>query len=77
MESRKLHSEHDPIKVRAGIDKLNAFGDFVIINKLANGDILKFEKVLLIDFYTALTKMQYDSEHDKFEKRYLDALKKD
>ena len=76
MESERLSGGNDSDEIMAGISKLEQFGEFTIIDQLAGGDILKYERVLLMDVYTVITKLHYTKEQNDFDKRYSKQLRK-
>lgn len=76
MESERLSGGSDTDEVAAGISKLEQFGEFTIIDQLADGDILKYNAVLLVDMYTVITKLHYTKEQKAFDKRYSKQLRK-
>jgi hypothetical protein len=61
-----------PEEKQAGIDKLNVLGSINIIDALAQGDVLKYEQVLKLNYNVAFVKLY----KNKLESDYRERLKK-
>ena len=65
-----LNSGTDSDLESAGISELNQFGDLNIIDTLAGGDILKWEKVLRLEWWDVFNKLLKDKTERDIQKRY-------
>ena len=74
LEIEKLNKGVDSDVRSAGIDKINSFGDFSLIDSVALGDVLKYDQVLGLEYYVILNKLSLEVEKNKFEKRYRKIL---
>lgn len=59
---------------QAGLNKLDVFGDFSLIDKVAGGDVLKYDQVLGLEYYVILNKLSLDLERSLFERRYNEVM---
>jgi len=46
------------------------------MDALAQGDVTKYNEVLLIDFTTVITKLYYDKEVADYQKRYMKVMER-
>jgi len=70
MESEHLKSSVTIEQKQAGIDMFNEFGVMNTVNRVAGGDLLKYEEVLKIDYNTVFVKQKMLSFDAKFQKAY-------
>lgn len=74
---RKLNTEEaDPDAVDAGIEELDKFGFYPVLNALTNGDILKQEEVLQLTVVKVRTHLQFLKTTAEIQKN-LQTLKKE
>lgn len=61
---------------RAGIDKLQRFGNWSLVYNLANNDILKMDEVMRVPYSRIFTALLYNQERTLFERRLQKQFKK-
>lgn len=71
----KLQTDVDNDLVASGIDELNVFGDLNVIDALAGGDILKWEKVLELSYEDVYNKLLKNKKENDI-KRNLELIRK-
>ena len=64
-----LSYEPDKLDENAGIDRLSKFGVMIQIDRLAGGDLLKYNEVRNMPYGIAFTKLYMDKEVDDFNLR--------
>lgn len=72
MEEKALSSKPNQKLIDAGIERMNIFGELNIINTLANGDLLKYEKVKQIPYEDVFNKLLMDKIESEINKEYAD-----
>lgn len=58
LEKEYLSSSPDPDLINAGIERLNELGETNLIDALANGDILKWEKIKALPYHKVFDKQR-------------------
>jgi len=66
----KLIYEPDTDEVNAGIEMYNQFGYFATIDRLAQGDILKYEEVGQLEYSIVFSKLMLNQVDAQFMKNY-------
>lgn len=55
-------------EINAGIENFDKFGFFNVVYSLANGDVTKFDNILLLPAETIYMTLIYEKEKRKYEK---------
>jgi hypothetical protein len=73
LEFRKGTTEQFPSVFRKGNKRTASsnYGWFAVIDGLANGDILKFEKITELPLMFALTKLSLDADRNKEKEKEM------
>jgi len=74
---RMLGGEPKSLQLRAGIKKLNDFGDFGSIFSLAGRDVLKMEQVRQLSYAEILTALLYLRRESEYNERYYELKSKE
>ena len=59
----------------AGIDRLNVFEDANVIDSLASGDLLKWEKITKLPYEMVYTKLMMNKVHNEIKESYSDIMR--
>ncbi|CAA7195436.1 hypothetical protein [Chryseobacterium potabilaquae] len=70
IESRHLHSDPDPEMLAAGISRLNEFGEMSVIDNLANGKILEYDRIEALPYFKVYQKLKLDKIIREINKKY-------
>jgi len=70
-DKKYLEQKPDADLTLAGIDKLSKFAEMRIIDALAEGDLLKYEKILEMEYDVIFRKLWYVAEQSSFKERYM------
>jgi len=73
---KNLAYEPDANEMKAGIEMFNQFGHMIVIDRLAGGDILKWEQVAQKPFAEVFTKLKINMVDNQFMKNYQIAISK-
>ena len=69
IEAEQLDYTPSPEEEQADFSKLSKFGELARIHSLANGDLLKFEKVLELPYNDVLATLLYEKETREYQER--------
>lgn len=69
-EIKQIPNSDDPKQSQAGIQKLQPFGILSTVDALANGDMLKYDEVMLQRYCDVFAKLKFDYEKSEFQTRY-------
>ena len=69
-ENTELSVPATPEQTRAGISMFDEFGVNNTIDALAGGDILKYDRVLMMDYNTIFLKLKRNKLENKFKRNY-------
>ena len=72
----KLAYEPDANEERAGIEMYNQFGYFSTVDRLAGGDLLKYEEVGMTEYGIVFTKLLLNKVDAQFIKNYQKIISK-
>lgn len=75
-ERKFLTVKRDPKQAQAGIDRLDKYGSFGIVDMLAGGDILKYKDIYQLTWAESFIKLRYEKDRSDYEKDYRDILNK-
>lgn len=67
---KKLDLKPTPEQIEAGVKNFNVLGDFNVIDQLANGDPLKYDKILRMDYNTIYNKLLKNNITAKYDRAY-------
>ncbi|RMZ58974.1 hypothetical protein D1632_15525 [Chryseobacterium nematophagum] len=70
IESRHLHSDPDPEILAAGISRLNEFGELSVIDNLANGNLLEYDRIEALPYFKVYQKLKLDKIIREINKKY-------
>lgn len=70
MESEYLGHAPTGDQIAAGINDFGAYGAFLQFDKLAGGDLLKYEEVKKLDYSFCFTKLKLEADRDGYTERY-------
>lgn len=70
LENAYLHSEPKPDLLASGINRLDEFGAMVVIDNLAGGDILKYEKIKALPYFEIYQKLKMDKIQAEIKEQY-------
>lgn len=76
LEQNYLSSQPEPELIASGIDELNIFGELNVIDSLAGGDILKWERVKQLPYHSVFDKLRKDNIERKINKNYNKIISK-
>lgn len=68
-DKKYLDSRPDPELTLAGIDKLSHFGEMRIIDQLAEGDLVKYDEILKMEYDVVFKKLWYMKEMNDLTER--------
>lgn len=68
----KLSYEPDIDQVNAGIENFNQFGYFATVDRLADGDVTKYDAVGAIDYATVYAKLLLNKVDSEYSKRLIE-----
>lgn len=74
-EKKVIISTITPEQMQAGIARFNVLGDFNTIDEIAQGNPLKYEDVLRLDYHTVFNKLLKNNITTRFEKAYHEIMK--
>lgn len=70
LESKAFGHETTIIESEAGIDEFAKYRSFIQLDKLANGDILKYDEIRKQPYFICFTKLKLESDRVEFDKRF-------
>lgn len=70
LEAQNLRSEPDSDLMQAGISQMEIFGDMNTIDAMADGDILKYEKIKELPYHVIFDKTLMGITQRRIEKAY-------
>jgi hypothetical protein len=76
LEAEHLSSKPTNEQQRAGLDMFDEFGIMNTVNALANGDILKYDEVMKIDYNTVFIKLKMSKFERIFNENYSKIMAK-
>ena len=76
LEAEHLSSKPTSEQQRAGLDMFDEFGIMNTVNALANGDILKYDEVMKIDYNTVFIKLKMSKFERIFNENYSKIMAK-
>lgn len=65
-----IKSPPDPVAEEAKVERLHSFGILNLVDSLAAGNVLNWEKIMNLPFIVVMTKALLNREQAMFEKRY-------
>jgi len=68
-DKQYLEQKPDSELTLAGVERLSKFGEMRIIDQLAGGDLLKYEKIIEIEYDVIFKKLWYIAEQGAFRER--------
>lgn len=68
----KLSYEPDVDQEKAGIEQYNQFGYFTTVDRLADGDVTKYDEVGAMDYATIYTKLLLNKLDAEYNKRLIE-----
>lgn len=74
IEDSALTSGGDARLEEAGIDRFNKFGYVIQVDKLAGGDVTKYEQVKNLPYSDCFAKLYLEKERDEFNEAYRKIL---
>jgi hypothetical protein len=75
IERKHLKPDHTPEQIKAGIQMFNEVGIFCTIDMIAQGDLLKHNKVLNLPFSLVFNKLLLSNISSRFDRRLNEVLK--
>jgi len=75
VERKRLNLDHTPEEIKAGINRFNEVGIFCTIDMIAQGNLLKHDKVLNLPFSLVFNKLLLSNIKTKFDRRLNEVLK--
>ena len=70
IESMNLNSDPEPEMLAAGISRLNEFGELSVIDNLANGNILEYDRIEALPYFKVYQKLKLDKVIREINKKY-------
>lgn len=68
--SKQLISDVDPLLILAGVDVLNKYGDINTIDAIAKYDVLRWKRVLKMDWWDVFIKLKKTKDENEVFKQY-------
>ena len=62
--------------MRAGVDRFKKFGSFATMDRLAEGDVLKYSDILNVSYSTVFAKLLLDKNKAEYEKKLRSVMSK-
>lgn len=75
-ERKFLTVKRDAKQEQAGIERLDKYGSFGIVDMLAGGDILKHKDIYELTWAESFLKLRYEKDKSDYESDYRDILNK-
>jgi len=75
MESNYLGHAATAEERQAGIDRFSSYGPFLQYDRLAGGDLLKFEEIKKLPYSVCFTKLKLDADNAEYQQAYNEILK--